>query len=307
MRRTLALTLVLAMAVTTFLWIADAVAKSGGGSFRSGNRATRDDGAPSGGGSGYSSDQGSTSDDLPSDPTPPKRPKAPQTWYRSVRNLMFGGFIGTLFLGKKLGGFGLLEVLVLSGLIALAFRALSQLQTAPVGQYAGHGGGAIAALGDAGPPVAVVPQGQDAIERALADIRQADPGFEPAAFAATVETMFRTVQAAWTARNIVGAADVLTVELREKLQKECDRLRATGRINRVERIALKRAAITEARQERGWDLVTVYIVAALIDYTTDEAGLKVVEGNPFQPVNFQERWELLRPSGPYPWRVRAIH
>src|SRR5205814_796124 len=135
---------------------------------------------------------------------------------------------------------------------------------------------------------------------------QTDPDFDRAAFAATVEAIFRTVQAAWSARDLRGAADVLSVEMLDKLERECQRLRSSRRINRVEGIALKRAAITGAWHERGWDRIAVVISATLIDYTTDEGGLKVVEGNPFQPVPFQEQWELLRPSGPHPWRVSAI-
>ena len=64
--------------------------------------------------------------------------------------------------------------------------------------------------------------------------------------------------------------------------------------------------VADARQEGGWDRVTVQITATLVDYTTDEVGLKVLEGNPFDPVPFQERWELVRPSGSQPWRVSAI-
>jgi predicted lipid-binding transport protein (Tim44 family) len=103
-----------------------------------------------------------------------------------------------------------------------------------------------------------------------------------------------------------GAADILTVELRERLQTECDELRSQGRINRVERIDIKRAAITAARQSHDWDQVTVHIQANLIDYTTNESGLNVVAGNPFDPVPFHEQWDFVRPSGPHPWRVKAI-
>ena len=56
----------------------------------------------------------------------------------------------------------------------------------------------------------------------------------------------------------------------------------------------------------GWDRIKVQIDATLIDYTTDEIGLKVLEGNPFDPVPFQEQWKLVRPSGTHPWRVSAI-
>ena len=191
---------------------------------------------------------------------------------------------------------GLLEVVVLSGLIALAFWALSKYhldqteQLVPAGAYGG-GAGVLA------PPRA---------DRDPGEGRRADPALDAAGVADAVGDIFLRVQAAWTARDIALAADVLTVEMRERLDRECARLRASRRINRVERITLGRVAVIEARQEGGRDRVTVQIAAKLVDYTTDEMGLKVLEGNPFDPVPFQERWELVRPSGPHPWRVSAI-
>jgi predicted lipid-binding transport protein (Tim44 family) len=212
-----------------------------------------------------------------------------------VRGLLTGGLIGSIFYGRRFGGVGLFEVGVMAGLIALAFWALSryhldQTELAPAG---GYGGGA----GLLAPPRE---------DRDPGELRRADPALDTAGVADAAGDIFLRVQAAWTARDIAHAADVLTVEMRERLDRECARLRASRRINRVERITLGRVALLEARQEGGWDRVTVQIVASLVDYTTDEVGLKVLEGNPFDPVPFQERWELVRPSGPHPWRVRAI-
>jgi hypothetical protein len=59
------------------------------------------------------------------------------------------------------------------------------------------------------------------------------------------------MQAAWMARDMSRAADVLTPELQALLQKDCDRMRVEHRINRVERIAARATQVTEAWQERG--------------------------------------------------------
>ena len=143
-------------------------------------------------------------------------------------------------------------------------------------------------------------------DRDPGEVPRADSALDTTGVAEAAGDIFLRVQAAWTARDIARAADMLTVEMRERLDRECARLRASRRINRVERITLGRVAVMETRQAGGWDRVTVEIVASLVDYTTDEVGLKVLEGNPFDPVPFQERWELMRPSGPHPWRVSAI-
>ena len=234
---------------------------------------------------------------VPDAPDPPKPPKKAKSWRSMVRGLLTGGLIGSIFYGRRFGGVGLLEVVVLSGLIALAFWALSkyhldQARAARArGRIRGRGGRACASEGRTASP---------------GEVRRADPALDTAGVRRAVGDIFLRVQAAWTARDIAQAADVLTVEMRERLDRECARLRASRRINRVERITLGRVAVMEARQDGGWDRVTVQIVASLVDYTTDEVGLKVLEGNPFDPVPFQERWELVRPSGPHPWRVSAI-
>jgi predicted lipid-binding transport protein (Tim44 family) len=220
-----------------------------------------------------------------------------------ARRFLVGGAFGALFLGRPFGGFGLLELLVLTGLILLAFRALSGSRETLTASYAGFYGGAPSAL-STGPPPDVA---AGALEHAVAQIRETDPSFAPARFAEIVTETFRRVQEAWTARDMRPAADALTVELREQLQRECDRLRSSGKVNRVERMTVRRAAIIDARRERGWDQVTVHIVATLVDYTTDEGGRKVLAGNPFEPVRFEERWNFIRPTGSTPWRVSAMH
>ncbi len=225
-----------------------------------------------------------------------------------VRGLLTGGLIGGIFFGRGFGGVGLLEVVILSGLIAVAFWALSRYQAEPTGHYAHAGayGGGLAMLTSSGPAPTATGSGRDAIAQDLVDLRQADPAWNAADAADAVGEIFRRVQAAWTERDISRVADVLTVEMREQLDRECARLRASRRINRVERITLGRVVVTEAWQAAGWDRIKVQIDATLIDYTTDEIGLKVLEGNPFDPVPFQEQWELVRPSGTHPWRVSAI-
>jgi predicted lipid-binding transport protein (Tim44 family) len=292
MKRSLALVAALSLVLTWLLGVADVAAKSGGGGFRSGGRATREDDR-----SFRSGPDGGTPDTpAPDAPDAPKPPKKAKSWRSMVRGLLMGGLIGSIFYGRRFGGLGLLEVVVLSGLIAGAFWALSRFQLDQTEQLAPAGGYGVGA-GVLVPPRADLGPGE---------VRRADPPIDTPGVADAVGDIFRRVQAAWTARDIAQAADVLTVEMRERLDRECARLRASRRINRVERITLGPVAVMEARQDGGWDRVTVQIVASLVDYTTDEVGLKVLEGNPFDPVPFQERWELVRPSGPHPWRVSAI-
>jgi predicted lipid-binding transport protein (Tim44 family) len=83
-------------------------------------------------------------------------------------------------------------------------------------------------------------------------------------------------------------------------------LRAEGRINRLENIAVREVAVTEAWQERGQDFTTVHFLASLLDYTTDESGTRVLEGDAKEPVKFEEYWTFVRPVGPNSWKLSAI-
>jgi predicted lipid-binding transport protein (Tim44 family) len=207
-----------------------------------------------------------------------------------------------------LDGFGLLDLIVVSAAILLAYRALSRYEPAPVpiGELAGVPQYAGTVVAVPPPRLAREPEAIIPVESGVDRIRQADSGFDPGSFATSVTRCFTAVQAAWTARNLWAAGDLLTDEMRERLQRESDRLRSQGHVNRVERIDIKRATIVDARQRDGWDIIAVDIEAMLIDYTTNESGLNVVEGNPFELVPFRECWEFVRPSGPNPWQVGGI-
>jgi predicted lipid-binding transport protein (Tim44 family) len=305
----------IALAIATSMWPAESPARNAGGGFSSGGRAVRESDSSD---SGSRSAPDSSAGGMPgSDEPAPKRVPKPKSWTTMARGFLMGGVLGSMLLGRRYGGIGVVELAVLCGLIVLAFRALSRYQeTVPAGAY---GGPRLLGAGSVEPEARQAPGGASArdepgdgqeaaraLDQVIAEIRAADPGFAPARFAQTVDDLFRRVQAAWTARDMGVAADVLTVELRQKLQKECDRLRSAGRINRVERITLRQAAITRAWRDHGWEQVGVQVVATLIDYTTDEAGRKVLAGNPFEPVQLLEHWELVRPTGSVQWRVSAM-
>jgi predicted lipid-binding transport protein (Tim44 family) len=300
MKRWLALAALSSLVLTWLLSVCEVAARSG--DFRSGNRATREEERvfrP-------------PPDDDPIAPVPKeapaaKSPKRPKSWRSFLRGLFAGGLIGSILYGRGFKGVGLLDVVLLSALIAAAFWGLSRYHPEPSGHYvhAGAYGGSVAPshaldlTGSAGPSVRAGPAEP-------IDARHTGPGVDPDELAASVEEMFRRIQTAWTQRDIAQVADLLTPEMRDELGRESDRLRASRRLNRVERITVQRVAVLEAWRHDGWDRVRVHITATLVDYTTDEVGLKVIAGNPFDAVPFQEQWDLVRPSGPHPWRVHAI-
>ena len=326
MKRSMAITTVLVLALSSFLWVAEVSARAGGGS-SGGSRGSRSYSAP------RSPSQVSPS--RPSTPSPaaPSAMQSPMQrpgWGGMLGGLLVGGLIGSLLFGGMgglgglgggglFGGLGILEIVLIGGLIFFAISWMRKRQAAAsVGAPAyagGYGGTGIgsggwqsqSSSGSASPAGTLeAPAELSDVDRGVGHIRQMDASFDPAAFGESATDIFFKIQAAWTNRDMGRANDLLTTEMRGVLQAQCDRLRAERRINRLENIAVRQAAVTEGWQEKGQDFVTVYFLASLVDYTTDESGAQVLEGSRTEPVKFEEYWTFTRPVGPNPWKLSAI-
>ena len=324
MRRSIAITSALVLVLSSLLWIADASARAGGGS-SGGSRGSRSYSAPRT--PSQVSPSRPTAPATPAAPAAAMRPPAPQRsgWGGMLGGLLVGGLLGSLLFGGLghmggglFGGIGLLEIAVIGGLIFLAITWMRRRQQVPTGQpaYAGgyggtYGGGYSGASwqpSDSSMATGTIeaPAEPSDLDRGFGHIRQLDAHFDPAQFSEAATDMFFKVQAAWTGRDMARVGDLLTPEMREVLQAQCDKLRSERRVNRLENIAVRQAAVTEAWQEKGQDFATVYFLASLVDYTTDETGSMVVEGSRTEPIKFEEYWTFQRPVGPNPWRLSAI-
>jgi predicted lipid-binding transport protein (Tim44 family) len=223
-----------------------------------------------------------------------------------------GGLLGSMLFGGGMGGMGggigLMEILLIGGGIFLLFRMMKNRQAVPA-PASGQGAGQTQWQSQPQPQMyqaQTVDTGPSDLERGVSHIRQMDSGFDPARFGDTASDIFFRVQAAWMARDMSQASASITPEMTDILQKDCDRLRGQGRINRLENIAVRSVTVTEAWQESGQDYVTVHFLANLLDYTTDERSGQVVEGSRTEPVKFEEFWTFVRPVGPNAWRLSAI-
>jgi predicted lipid-binding transport protein (Tim44 family) len=214
----------------------------------------------------------------------------------------------------------MLEVLIIGGLAWFAISYMRRQQAAAPSGYATSGAygsapasgydpapaGGTAVPAGGGTATMEAPAAPSDLDRGLAHIRQMDPGFDPRAFSETASDVFFKVQGAWTARSMAGVSSLLMPEMSGTLQRDCDRLKAERKVNRLENIAVRSAEVTEAWQESGQDFVTVHFLASLLDYTTDESGAQVLEGSRTEPVKFEEYWTFTRPVGPAAFRLSAI-
>ena len=285
--------------------------------------------------------RGSRSYSAPARPSSPATPTTPSSPSRSLsqpgssapqRPGMFGGLMGGLAgfalggllgsmlfgglggLGGGLGGFGLLEMLIVGGLIFFAVRMFRNRQAqAPQPAYAGAGAGAGGSaygatdLGGTGASAAVAeaPAGPSDLERGIGFVRQMDAGFDPDAFTRWAQAVFNDVQQAISRRDVSALGDRLTPQEYARLQAQCDQLRGARQTNRIEQIVINRAEPSEAWQESGQDWLTVYFVVSLVDYTVDDTSGGLVDGSK-SPQSVEEFWTFTRPVGPKPWRLSAI-
>ena len=324
MKRTLALAVLMALAIMPVLSVTEAWARAGGGG-SSGSRGSRSYSSPA---------RPPSSPASPSQPSSPAvSPAQPRSGWGGMGGMM-GGMLGGLLLGGLLGGLlfgggfgglgggiGMMEILIIGALAWFAFSYMRRRQAAAQSGYAMAGGGygagpaprddaAVSARYGAGPGGATAtlepPAGPSDLERGIGHLRQMDPSFDPRGFTETASDSFFKVQGAWTARDLRSVSANLTPEMQAQLQRDCDRLRAEQKINRLENIAVRTAEITEAWQESGQDYVTVHFLASLLDYTTDESGARVLDGSRTEPVKFEEYWTFVRPVGPGAFKLSAI-
>ena len=311
MKRFLAIACLVVVAFAPLLLVTDAWARAGSGS-SGGSRGSRSYSSPA---------RPSQSPATPSQPSsPPSSFQQPQRsgWgaglMGGLAGFALGGLLGSMLFGHGMGGgfggMGLMEILLIGGGIFLLYRMMKNRQAAtqPAPSYGqGYGGSQPQAQPQAQMYEAqAVATGPSDLDRGVGFIRQMDSGFDPARFGDTASDIFFRVQAAWMARDISQASASIAPEMAGTLQKDCDRLRNQGRINRLDNIAVRYVTVTEAWQESGQDFVTAHFLASLLDYTVDERSGQVVDGNRTEPVKFEEFWTFVRPVGPNAWRLTAI-
>jgi predicted lipid-binding transport protein (Tim44 family) len=241
-----------------------------------------------------------------------QRPSMFRSFGGALMGFALGGLIGSMLfggLGHGFGGIGLMDILLIgAGVFALMYF-LRRRQPAPEPAYAGGASQYAGNTGAGGTAVLEVPAGpaeRSDLTDGIDHIRQMDPAFDPAAFANWARSQFGNVQAAVAMRDVGMLRERLAPEMWGVLQTQCEELRAAGRRSHVGNVDLDRVEVTEAWQEKGQDFVTAQFVGTLVEYVTDEASGRVVEGSTTQPAKIDEFWTFTRPVGPNPWKLSAI-
>ncbi len=227
-----------------------------------------------------------------------------------IGNMLFGGSHGAGAAATPAAGgsgcanFGLFDLILVGGLLYVGYRLLNRRRQE--GLQAAQAGGApvsIPASWQEAPPAALSAQ---ELANELEAIRRTDPAFDEAAFKDWAQDVFFKLQGAWMRQDASLIRDLVTPELYEILDHDLQDLKAQGKINKLENIAVRLVEITEAWQEQGLDYITVGFFANLLDYTVDAKTNAVLAGSNTEPVKFEEYWTFVRPSGSGPWKLSAI-
>ncbi len=268
----------------------------------------------------------------PSQPAAPSAP-ASQSWsgggfFRGLAGGIAGGFLGSLLFsslgygagfgglgGGFGGGIGLLEILLFAG---IAFAVVAYLRRRNEEGFAGahgghfimgsggHGGGCGSTHGGHADSAVEEAPWPENLQRGLTEVATIVPGFDAGRFPDEATDLFFRIQAAWANRDLSPVRDLLGPEVRQEFQMLIDTLKADGKLNRLENIAVRRSEIQEAWVETGKAFVTVHFLANLLDYTVEESTGRVVGGSKEIPVKFEEYWTFVRPAGEASWQLTAI-
>src|SRR5262245_11756894 len=248
-----------------------------------------------------------------SSPAPMAQPQRPGFFgglMGGIAGFALGGLLGSMLFGSGMGGgFGLLELLLVGGAVFFLFRMLRG-RSQPEPAYAGADGrSASSAAGQGwssgGGATMEAPAGVSDLDRGIQHIRSVDASFDPDGLVEFAKAAFVDIQDGIARRDLTAVQDRLTPQEYARLQAQGDQLKSSRRTNRIERIRIGRAQLTEAWQESGQDWGTVYFAVSLVDYTVDDSTGSVVEGSS-TPVEVEEYWTFTRPVGPKPWRLSAI-
>lgn len=314
MKRVAVLSSVVVLVLALFVWTLDDAWGRAGGGKSSGSRGSRSWSSPD-------ASPGTPSSQRQAVPPAAVQQPVPQRsgWMSGLMGglmgFALGGLLGSLLFGGLggglFGGIGLLEIVLIGGLLYFAFAYMRRRQqpvpASPYGYAPPQGVETPSWQSDARySATATLATTESDLERGLRHIRQMDSDFDPARFTETASDIFCNVQAAWMARDMAPVRHLMTPEMYEQMHKDCERMRRERRINRLENITVRSTAVTEAWQESGQDFVTVRFLASLLDYTVDESSNQVVEGSRTEPVKFEEYWTFTRPVGPNPWQLSAI-
>ncbi|MBF0164614.1 MAG: Tim44 domain-containing protein [Magnetococcales bacterium] len=233
-----------------------------------------------------------------------------------IAGLALGGLIGSMLFGGAGGGIGLLEILLIGGVIWFVMRRLGSrgaprmpqpmpmpVPNAPIPNQGRvsleknpQGSEGFQFQSGQAPGGFSFGQPTDEVTQGLSQIASMDPGFNEAQFLGGAKSAFQMIQGAWSDWSVERLRPLLTERMWSLIEHQARDRQNAGRRDILEKIRFQTAEISEAWQEAGEDWLTVHFVVEMVEYETDVAG-KVLSGDPNRPIQVEEYWTFCRPVG----------
>ncbi|MDQ3233203.1 MAG: Tim44-like domain-containing protein [Pseudobdellovibrionaceae bacterium] len=213
------------------------------------------------------------------------------------------------------GGIGLLDIILIAGLLYVGYRFWKSRQNQNRHAFAGAG----PSMG--GSPMGYTPPvNQDssmARSTSFGNSGGADTGYFAQGSQApmvsgsrldreTAEDVFFRVQGAWTRRDLTSVQDYVERDVSRVLEADLQDLKSRGEINRLENISVRNIEFSEPWFEGDRELVRVRFTANLLDYTVDETTAAIKSGSSSEPVKFDEYWIFVKSQGRSSWQLAGI-
>jgi predicted lipid-binding transport protein (Tim44 family) len=199
---------------------------------------------------------------------------------------MFRGLMGGMLLGGLLSMFmghgfqfgspGLIEILLIGGIIFFLYRRFARPKQTLNYQYASNAGATVQEPetyqgGGAGVQSATIN------EQFVKDIAQ---------------STYKTLQEAWSKGDLSPVKNLITTRMYDYLTRQLEELNAQGLKNIVEIVYIGEVNIVEVEGEDDNKVAVVRIDTMLRDYTVDKNNV-IVEGSKDTPADAREYWAFV--------------
>jgi len=214
----------------------------------------------------------------------PAQPGQRPSFFNSgmFRGLMGGMLLGgllSMFMGRgfQFGSPGLIEILLIGGIIFFLYRRFARPKQALNYQYASNAGATVeepATYQQGGGGGA---QSATINEQFVKDIAQ---------------STYKTLQEAWSKGDLSPVKNLITPRMYDYLTRQLEDLNAQGLKNIVEIVYIGEVNIVEVEEEDDNKVAVVRIDSMLRDYTVDKNNV-IVEGSKDTPSDAREYWAFV--------------
>lgn len=260
-----------------------------------------------------------------STPTPAAAaPATPRSgFWGGMGGMLAGGLLGGMLMGSLFGGmgggmgggsFGLLEILLLGGAVWFFVRWMRRRNAAQPSYEAEpvpYGGDQSYRRemndGMNSPMPGNLPSSFTGDTNASRTALDPNLALDPYHFVEGAKVAFMRLQDAWNDRQTARLTPLLTERMMTIVEHQIKKRQEQGLKDRVEKISIQEANISESWQEAGINWITVRFVATMLEYAVDAVG-RIVEGDNQNPVTIEEYWTFTQTAGTGDpnWRLSAI-